>query len=268
MVDSPILKKVEIDAYVLPTLGCYTAYADIDVDKYAKKHGKVANEIKINVYSPERLSSGELADISASLDEDWGRYLCKLEFSRETFKWLKWMALVEGGIVAGMVGSDFIPIYPMSGLSLYYRAAIDIFFWGSLIFGPVTIAGIRVLTHYGRESRARMLVDNWRETTAIMGSDRKKFDLVSKVNEYWAKLDGKEIDIYTAMRDFCEKKRYDAPYEFYKFKVEAIEKEKSFHLKYRPTTFLGKLRNIFLGPKIVSPIIQSPMRPMEKKGRK
>jgi hypothetical protein len=153
-----VLDTVELDAYVLPTIGSYTAYVDTDIDEYAKQHGMRDTKIKINLYSPGKLSGGELTEVSSVLDEEWGRYLCRLEFSKETFRWLKWMALVEGSLIAGLVTADFSPVFPETGLLIYYRVIIDIFFWGSLIFGPVTIAGIRVLTHYGREKRIQKLV--------------------------------------------------------------------------------------------------------------
>lgn len=135
---------VEVDAYVLPTVGSYTAYVDVDINDYAKKHGRETTETKINVYSPEGLSEGELSEISAAMEEEWGKYICRLEFSRSAFKWLRWMALVEGGVVAGMIISDFVPMYPMSQTLILYRAIIDIFFWGALIFGPVILSLIHI----------------------------------------------------------------------------------------------------------------------------
>ncbi len=261
--DIVTLNKVEIDSYVLPTIGSYTAYVDMDIDKYAKKYGNINSEIIVKVYSPEKLSEGELTEVYATLEEIWGQYLCRLEFSIESFKWLKWMALVEGAIIAGMVASDLIPIYPMSNLGIYFRVVIDVFFWGALIFGPVTLAGVRVLTHYGKEKRGQLMVKKWMKTSAIEGTNKDLHEMVKILNRYWLKLDGREIEIYKAMRDYCKNQSYESPYKFYKFKIEEIEKGKSFHLKYRPTTLAGKLRNIFLGPKIESPIIQLPMRAME-----
>lgn len=253
---------VEVDAYVLPTVGSYTAYVDVNINDYAKKHGRETAETKINVYSPEELSEGELSEISTAMEEEWSKYICRLEFSRSAFKWLKWMALVEGGLVAGMLTSDFMPMYPMSQTLILYRAIIDIFFWGALIFGPVILAGVRVLINYGTVSKARRLLKGWGGGVAVNGTDERKRDLVKWANRRFALLDGREIKIYGRMRDYCKEKGFEAGRRFYEFKIEEIEKEKSFYLKYHPTTLKGKLRNLFLGPKIEPPKILVPMKVM------
>lgn len=252
-----------VEAYVLPSVGSYAAYVDVDIDEYARDHGETRKELMIEVYSPEELSAGELAEIPETLTEEWSRYICRREFSRDTFRWLKWMALLEGVIAVGLVVSDFLPIYPTSRFYMFYSAAIDLFFWGALIFGPVTVAGVRVLKNRGREIRARALLENWTGTCACEGSDPDRAGMVKELNAYFSRLDGREIDLYRKMRDHCERQGFLGPAKFYRFKVEDLEKEESFHLKYHPTSLKKKIRNLFLGPKVESPKIVVPMRNME-----
>lgn len=253
-----------VDAYVLPTIGSYTAYVDVDVDEYAKRHGNKPNKLVINVYSPEELSQGELAEVLCQLEDEWSRYLCYREYSNEINRGLKWLGVIEAAIAFGMAYSGFFPFYPVQLTARLFRGFIDAFFWGAIIFaGTTSIGAVRLLANYRRMRNARKLVESWRGSSVKMGEQSSKYEMVKDLNRYFSGLDGREIEIYKGMREYCKDRNYKGPHEFYKWWVEDLEKEESHVLEYRPVTLRKRLRNLFLGPKVVSPKVTAPMRSME-----
>ena len=90
---------LEVNAYVLPTIGSYSAYVDVDIDKHSKRYGKRPHSLRINVYSPEELDEGELARVSNELKKEWGRYIIEREQARTFYRWFKILAPIELSLI-------------------------------------------------------------------------------------------------------------------------------------------------------------------------
>jgi len=257
------IRVIEAEAYVLPTLGSYTAWVDVNADEYGKRHGREANALRVSVYSPQPLSEGELSEISDAVNTKWQTYIFEREreFPGVRAKWARLMGGADLTLVGSEAGMDLA--YGLGALGTFMAS---ILFWGFMIFS-FSIGGlIRSLVNYKRRRITKKLLDNWQGATAIMGEDPHKQMIVKDVHSYYSELDGKEIEIYRKMRDFCKLREY-APHKFYKGLVDRLEVEgETFLLQRYPPHFRRRLRNLLLGPKIEPPLVTAPMRVMPWEG--
>src|SRR3990170_5470333 len=206
----------EIDAYVLPTVGKYSAYVNVDIDKFSHENGKKTHKLRINVYSPEDLDEGELARVGSELQKEWGRYIVEREQARKFYRWFKILAPVEILLISGAVAIDLIALTPPGN---YMRAVWDIFFWGLILGFTGIIPGIRSLRYRRREKRARRLLKNWTETEAGRGTDAEKTKRVDEFRNHFSKMDGREVRIYEKLKNYSEETRFTPAYDFYKWKI-------------------------------------------------
>ena len=252
----------EIDAYVLPTVGKYSAYVNVDIDKFSHEHGKKPHKLRINVYSPEDLDEGELARVGSELKKEWGRYIVEREQARKFYRWFKILAPVEILLISGAVAIDLIALTPPGN---YMRAAWDIFFWGLILGFTGIIPGIRSLRDKRREDRTRQFLKDWKETELARGTDEEKVKRVEELREHFSKMDGGEVKIYEKLKNYSEETRFMPAHNFYKWKIRDLTEEESFYTKYLPASFKGKMKNFLLGIKVESPKVAAPVRNMDRK---
>src|SRR3990170_6233608 len=161
----------EIDAYVLPTVGKYSAYVNVDIDKFSEENGEKPHKLRINVYSPEDLDEGELVRIGNELKKEWGRYIVEREQARKFDRWFKILAPVEILLISGVIAVDLTALTPPGN---YLRAVWDVFFWGLILGLTGMIPGIRSLRYTRKEQRAKQLLENWKGTEFARGTDAEK----------------------------------------------------------------------------------------------
>lgn len=249
---------LEVNAYVLPTVGNYSAYVDVDIDKYSKKYGKKPHTLRINVYSPEELDEGELARISNELKKEWSRYIIEREQARSFYKWFKILAPIELLLIGGLILFDlFITRVPL-------RAAWDIFFWGFILGFTGLIPGIRSFRDKRREDRAKQLLKNWKGTEFVKGADEDKKRRVNEYRDYFSGIDGRKVEIYGKLKSHSREIRFKSAYDLYEWKIKDLIEEESFFTKHLPASWRRILKIFFLGVKVESPKVVAPVRNMDK----
>lgn len=248
---------LEVNAYVLPTIGKYSAYIDVDIDKYSKKYGKKPHTLRINVYSPEDLDEGELIRISSELKKEWGRYVIEREQARSFYKWFKVLAPIEFLLISGLILTDLLIF------KSYLRAAWDIFFWGLVLGLTGIVPGIRSFRDKRREDRAKQLLKNWKGTEFVKGPDEEIKRRVNEFRDYFSGVDGRKVEIYEKMKNYSREIRFKPAYDLYKWKIKDLIEEESFYTKYLPASWSRQLKNFLLGVKVESPRVVAPMRNMD-----
>lgn len=253
-------KIVEVDAYVLPTVGPYSVFVDVDIDEYSKKHGKNPHELKIRVFSPEDLDEGELARIIHELQRKWSRYIVEREQPRKIYRWFRVFAPIELLLLIGIVYNDYQIVPPPTS---YIRLGWAIFFWG-LIFGfTVIIPGLRSFRTKRREDRAKKLLKNWKGTKIAEGTDKEKKERVKELRDYFPKLKGRETEMYEKLKNYSKQIELESAFDFYEWKIKDLLEEESFRTKYLPASFGRKMKNFLFGVKVESPKVVAPVRNMD-----
>lgn len=248
----------EVDAYVLPTIGKYSAYVDVDIDRHSKKYGRNPHTLRINVYSPEELDEGELARISNELRKEWGRYVIEREQARSFYKWLKILAPIELLLISGLIFFDLLIF------ANYLRAAWDIFFWGLVLGFTGIIPGIRSFRDKRREDRAKRLLKNWKGTEIVKGTDEEKTRRVNEYRDHFLGIDWKEVEIYEKLKNYSKEIMFKPAYDLYEWKIKDLTEEESFYTKYLPASWKRQMKNFLLGVKVESPKVVAPVRKMDK----
>lgn len=249
---------IEIDTYVLPTIGMYSAYVDVDIDHHSKEYGRRPHTLRINVYSPKELDEGEMARIGKELMKEWSRYTIEREHSRSFHKWFKVLAPIELLLVSLLIFADLF-IFPTP-----LRAVWDIFFWGIILGFTGIIPGIRCLRDKRREDRAKQLLENWKGTEFINGADEDRNRKVNALRDYFAKIDGRKVGIYQRMKIYSREIRFKPAYDLYTWKVKDLTEEESFYTKYLPASWRRVLKNFLFGIKVESPTVVAPVRNMDE----
>ena len=255
-----MVEVLEVNAYVLPTIGRYSAYVDVDIDKHSKRYGKKPHRLRINVYSPEELDEGELARISNELKKEWSRYIIEREQARTFYKWFKMLAPIELLLLSGSIITDFLIFTPPTS---YLRAGWDIFFWGLILGLTGIIPGIRSFRDKRREDRAKQLLKNWKGTQFAKGTDEEKRRRVNECRNYFSRIDGRKVDIYKRLKNYSLEIGFKPAYDLYEWKIKDLTEEESFFTKYLPASWRRKMKIFLFGVKVESPKVVAPVRSMD-----
>jgi len=255
-----MVEVLEVNAYVLPTIGSYSAYVDVDIDKHSKRYGKKLHKLRINVYSPEELDEGEQARISNELKKEWSRYIMEREQARTFYRWFKILAPIEFLLLSGSITMDFLTITPPTS---YLRAGWSIFFWGLILGFTGIIPGIRSFRDKRREDRAKQLLKNWKGTEFAKGADEEERKRVNECRNYFSRLDGRKVDIYKRLKNYSLEIGFKPARDFYEWKIKDLTEEESFFTKYLPASWRRKMKNFLFGVKVESPKVVAPVRSMD-----
>lgn len=255
-----MVEIIEVNAYVLPTIGRYSAYVDADVDKHSKRHGEKPHKLRINVYSPEELDGGELVRIGYELKKQWGRYIIEREQARTFYKWFKILAPIEFLLLSGSIIMDFLIFTPPTS---YLRAVWDIFFWGLVLGFTGIIPGIRSFRDKRREDRAKQLLKNWKGTEFAGGTDEEIGRRVNECRKYFSRIDGRKVDVYKRLKNYSQEIGFRPAYNFYEWKIKDLTEEESFFTKYLPASWRRKMKIFLFGVEVESPKVVAPVRNMD-----
>jgi len=253
-----VVDVLNIQCYVLPTIGHYSAFIDVDIDTFSQEHGKTPHTLRINVHSPKSLDQGELIRIESQLKKEWGRYIVEREQTHRFYKWFKILAPIELVFVLGLILIDLLV------LKATLRAIWDIFFWTLILGFTGIIPGLRSLSTRKREETARQLLKNWKGTETVEANDENIKLTLKEFNKTFTETNGVQTEIYMNLKEYAAKINFKPGQDFYEWKIRDLVEEESFYTKYLPVSWNRQLRNFIFGVKIESPVVVAPVRKIEQ----
>ena len=132
----------KVDGFVFPTFPYYTGYVDVNFGRFSRR----PTNIRINVYSPQKLSPGELAEFDSVITEKLGQYVSYLEMLNSITP-----GLLQQGIAMGVTLPLFFMEMLWGGIWILWFVGLDI------------IALPAALQHIIKGRRAKRLLRGVRE---------------------------------------------------------------------------------------------------------